>query len=327
MLAKVTAPDRIVFSSDDLPPGFDDRARISAWREFLGGACGPLEVSCPADRPFSQRMEKMQFGEICIIRLRGTTDRIRWTARSGAAKRPPEFFLCFSRTPMWLSQLGRDAELDTETAALGSYIEHGDMRWNNDLSLIVVPEGRLRELVADAEDLIATPLQRRNRAQWHLRGYVEALSATDEIEVDADLAAHVGRTLTDLIALTLAAGRDTAEIARTRGLRAARLQQIITEMRTGFSDPAFSARHLARKLDVSARYIQDLLQEAGMTFSERVLELRLQRARTMLMDLRHDRMKVGEIAAACGFNEIPHFNRCFRRRFGMTPTQSRGSAP
>ena len=95
---------------------------------------------------------------------------------------------------------------------------------------------------------------------------------------------------------------------------------------TGFPDPAFSPQSLARKVGVTTRYIQDLLHETGASFTDRVVELRLQRARTMLADPGHDRLKVGEIAAACGFNEIPHFNRCFRRRFGATPTQVRGRA-
>ena len=52
-----------------------------------------------------------------------------------------------------------------------------------------------------------------------------------------------------------------------------------------------------------------------------------QRARAMLADPRYNQMKVGEIATTCGFNEVPYFNRCFRRRFGTTPTQYRGSGP
>ena len=108
-----------------------------------------------------------------------------------------------------------------------------------------------------------------------------------------------------------------------RGLRAARLREVVAEIRAGFADPAFSAQHLARKLGVSARYIQDLLQETGSAFTARVLELRLQRARAMLTDPRHDRMKVGEIAAACGFTKF-RISTVFRRRFGTTPTRYRG---
>ena len=111
-----------------------------------------------------------------------------------------------------------------------------------------------------------------------------------------------------------------------RGLRAARLHEILDEIRARFADPAFSPHKLAGRIGVTDRYVQDLLYESGRSFTERVLELRLQRARAMLGNGRYDRLKIGEIASASGFNEIPYFNRCFRRRFGATPTQFRSGS-
>jgi transcriptional regulator GlxA family with amidase domain len=67
------------------------------------------------------------------------------------------------------------------------------------------------------------------------------------------------------------------------------------------------------------------MQQTGQSFSERVLELRLQTARKMLVDRQNDGRKVTDIALACGFNEVSYFHRCFRRRFGASPTQYRGS--
>jgi AraC-like DNA-binding protein len=80
---------------------------------------------------------------------------------------------------------------------------------------------------------------------------------------------------------------------------------------------------VARRLGLSQRYVNDLLLETGASFTERVLELRLQKARAMLTDRRHDRVRIGGIAYACGFNEVPYFNRCFRRRFGCSPREYR----
>ncbi len=82
----------------------------------------------------------------------------------------------------------------------------------------------------------------------------------------------------------------------------------------------FRPTSLAAELGVSVRYVQDLLHETGTSFSARVLEHRLQRARVMLSEPSNDRMRIAEIARACGFNEVPYFNRCFRRRFGESPT-------
>src|SRR5204862_4300120 len=154
--------------------------------------------------------------------------------------------------------------------------------------------------------------------------YLAMLADPDWIGENPLLADHVGATLIDLIGLALGAGRDADEIARGRGLRAARLSEIFAEIRTGFADAAFSPRVIAAKFGLTPRYVQELLSETGASFTDRVLELRLQKARTMLADSRHDRLRVSEIAYGCGFSDISYFNRTFRRRFGTSPLQYRG---
>jgi transcriptional regulator GlxA family with amidase domain len=188
---------------------------------------------------------------------------------------------------------------------------------------LAVDQARLRELVDRVEELVARPLP-NSPALRHLRRYLEILPGWEDAADGPDLLAHIGTTLTDLVALALGAGRDAAEVAKMRGLRAARRHEIVREIRARFADPEFSAQQLAGRMGVTDRYVQDLLHESGATFSQRVLEVRLQHARTMLEDCRYDRLKVGEIANASGFNKIPYFNRCFRQRFGATPTQFRG---
>ena len=84
--------------------------------------------------------------------------------------------------------------------------------------------------------------------------------------------------------------------------REVRLARLLREISACFTDPDFSAQKLARQKSVTDLYVQDLLHECGSSFSERVLELRLQRARVMVEDCRYDRLRIGEIANASGFN-------------------------
>jgi AraC-like DNA-binding protein len=321
--------DKVVFSSRDLPSHLDDMARLSQWREFLFRVFGPLEVSCLPDRPFSAKLEAMRFDAAGLMRFEGSVDRTSSTSSTIATTMRSDFYLSLTSDPMPMlfSQRGRDVSFHAGTAVLGTCTEPCDMRAKdrNAFVQVVIPHARLKDLVAGADDLVAKPVQSDSAAMRHLRRYVAFLSGPDGLEDDADLTAHVETTLTDLVALALGAGRDVTEMAQMRGLRAARLQDILAEIRTGFIKPGFSPDDIARKLRVTPRYVQNLLQETGSSFTERVLELRLQRTRAMLADPRCDRMKIGEIAEACGFNEIPYFNRCFRRRFGAAPTQYRGT--
>lgn len=97
----------------------------------------------------------------------------------------------------------------------------------------------------------------------------------------------------------------------------------LARIRADFTSPGISAEAGVTKLGLSTRYVNRLLHESGAGFAERVMELRLERARAMLADRRHDRLKVIDIAHDCGFSDVSHFNRCFRRRFGVTPLDIR----
>lgn len=155
-----------------------------------------------------------------------------------------------------------------------------------------------------------------------LSNYVEFLRQQGE-DSSSEIREHKARTLLDLVALTLGAKGEKAELASARGLRVARLHAALGQIKQRFSEVGFSTHDVAAALRISVRYVNDILQESGTGFSDRVLELRLQRARAMLLDRRNDGMRIGDIAYASGFSDISHFNRSFRRRFGLTPTSAR----
>lgn len=75
-----------------------------------------------------------------------------------------------------------------------------------------------------------------------------------------------------------------------------RLAAVLAEIKSGFANAKFSVRDVAARLSLSARYIQVLLHETGRSFSERVIELRLQKARSMLASSRYAQLRVSQIA-------------------------------
>jgi len=183
---------------------------------------------------------------------------------------------------------------------------------------------RLADAVANVEDLLALPVAGDNEALCYLRHYLSLLFDPNVAMLDERLIAHVDDTIFDLVVLLLGARRDAEAIAQRRGLRAVRLREILADIDRGYANPAFSARDVAERLGLSVRYVYELAYETGIGFSDRVQELRLQKARALLEDPRQDLLKVSDIALMVGFNEVSHFNRCFRRRFGTTPTGARG---
>jgi AraC-like DNA-binding protein len=320
------AVPRITFSADQLPAELDDGARYRLWRDIYTATYVELDYARLADQRFAADFQFLQFGSVGFGQFASTIASMQRTKANIAAK--PRDHLCvvmLGSKPMHATQAGRD-QLHAAGSTLLTY--EGESATlscpeGSEWLLLDVPRALLKQRHANIEDLVAAPIA-DTAASRHLRNYVSHLLATD-VENDDQLTGSIGEHLLDLIGLTLGARGDVAEHAGMRGLRAARLREIIREIEMHFAGP-ISAQTVALRLGLSARYVHHLLQETGTAFSERVLELRLQKARAVLADPRHDRLKIGEIAEACGFNDVSYFNRCFRRRFGASPTQFRGAS-
>ncbi|MFN3623474.1 MAG: AraC family transcriptional regulator [Hyphomicrobium sp.] len=320
---------RVVFTSEGLPRHLDDPTRFRLWRDQWNALYGAVDMARAPDQPFAVRFEFVPVGAVGVARFEGTLTRLARTANDVATNGSDHFSigLHHGRASMLSIQRGRETVLGPDTAVLQTGAEPGEVRATAEMGSLAVNVSRrqLIELVGNAEDLIGAPLNPDSEVLRHVRRYLGILLGPGGITREAALIDHVSKTLLDLIALLLGAGRHSAELARVRGLRAARLQEALASITASFADPAFSSDELAKRMGFSRRYINDLLAETGSSFAERVLELRLQKARETLADPGSDRLKVSEIAFGCGFNDVSYFNRCFRRRFGASPTQYRGS--
>jgi AraC-like DNA-binding protein len=75
---------------------------------------------------------------------------------------------------------------------------------------------------------------------------------------------------------------------------------------------------MAAALGVSARYLQMAFAEVGTTPSRLLLARRLDGVAARLQ--RTDQpMRITDVAMECGFADLSHFSRVFRRRFGVSP--------
>jgi AraC-like DNA-binding protein len=319
-------PPKIVFAAADLPADFNDNQRFSLWRDTFTSRFGAhLDIKRLEDAPFDVRAEFGLFGDVVLSKFESTAMRIVRGPQAVKADGNDCFvlFLNRGRSRIAVRQKERQVLLGQNAAAIITHTEPGGYlaEAENAQYILTVPRDRLLDLVVGPEDMVALPLEPDSAALRLLRRYLDIVAGIPDIAAEPALADHVGQTISDLIGIILGVKRDIAELARLRGLRAARLQAVLQEIMTGFADPAFCSERVARKLGVSPRYVQDLLQTTGQSFTERVTELRLQKARRMLQS---SGLAVTEIIYAAGFNDISYFNRRFRRRFGTSPTQLRG---
>jgi len=130
----------------------------------------------------------------------------------------------------------------------------------------------------------------------------------------------------DLAALVLGATRDAAQVAEGRGVRAARLRAILSDIAASLDDGRLSAAAIAARHRVTPRYVRKLFESEGTTFSDFVLGQRLARAHRLLSDPRLAERTIASLAFDVGFGDLSYFNRAFRRLYGATPSDIRAQA-
>ena len=188
-----------------------------------------------------------------------------------------------------------------------------------------IDAGPLRALVKHPEDLLGKPIRRNHPGMALLMGYLRSFTEAGP-DLTPQLRYSFGLHVIDLVAAILGTSREASVQTEAGGIRAARLQRVLDRIANRACDPQFGVDTVAAELRVTSRTIQLLLEETGSSFSEHVCEQRLRRARQLLTGAA-SRLSIAEIAYEAGFNDVSHFYRAFRRRFGETPASARNVGP
>ena len=81
-----------------------------------------------------------------------------------------------------------------------------------------------------------------------------------------------------------------------------------------------SPADVAQKAGISRRHLFNIFSKADVSFSNTLLQIRLNNAHKMLRDKRYKSFRICDIAWASGFSDLSHFNKHFRENFKLTPS-------
>ena len=325
---KSSCLDKIVFSSDMLQPGLNDRQRFLAWRELHNEHFGHTDLT-PTEGPFEAQTAFAVTKDVVLARGDVTIEGSHHGGPHAPASDEALIAVIMNTSPgaYRMRQRGHDEVLNLGGTMLLSPVDdiHLTARERRvSWVMMVMPRESILRAAPGFEDLVGVPLQAGREALRMIAGYVGLIFKEGKFS-DPLMDAHVSRTLIDLVSLAAGAEGDAASIARQGGLRTARLEAIVQAIAAGYANSAFSITVVAARLGLSPRYVQDLLQSTGSGFSERILERRLQHAVDLLTRPGGTDRKISDIALSSGFNDLSYFHRSFRRRFGVTPGGARPS--
>jgi AraC-like DNA-binding protein len=220
------------------------------------------------------------------------------------------------------SQRGEETEIAVGGAYLMSCAEPGEYRWPEGMKLTVIraKQEPVAALARNACDNLGRAIRPDNEGLRLLIGYLRGLHDAKPFS-SAEVCALVTHHVQDLLALALGAMGDGRELARARGLRAARLKAVQTHIGRNLARPDLSPDFIAQRFGISLRTLQRVFEEEGTNFSEYLMEKRLARAYSALSNWQSgDAGGIADVALSSGFGNISYFNRAFRARYGVTPS-------
>ena len=221
------------------------------------------------------------------------------------------------------TQFGREVLLERGDAVALSGSDHGTLTTlhSGRIATLEFPRGGLLPSLKDPLVACARRIPKHSAPLLLLRGYLRAAHANDW-HGSAILPQFAIAHICDLAAMAVGAGREADEIAHGRGARVARLQAIKRDILEHIQHDV-SLAEVAARHRLSPRYVGMLFESDGTNISAFVREERLKRARAILLSPRHRGRRIAEIAYEVGFSDLSYFNRSFRRRFGITPSEVR----
>lgn len=136
---------------------------------------------------------------------------------------------------------------------------------------------------------------------------------------DSTVTSHLSEALLSLLGAYL---RCVDQKEDTRGREAnALLSRALQLIDRNAWDPGFGPKELAMALQVSPRTLQRHFETIGETAGKRLLAVRLATAKARLNEDRSatGRESIATVAYDCGFNDLSHFYKVFRDRYGVSP--------
>jgi AraC-like DNA-binding protein len=317
-------PNNLVAEYTGAPTGRD----YDFWREDVCRNFCRIDAEPSAGGQIFCKIEITQVGSLALARTGGKSGRFLRT-RNLLSDSCDDFVL-FGATSgsVLVARQGRAIELQQSQMWLTDLTVEGAVAFNDDnqFATIRIPRRELLSVCPDAESRLAEPLVASPGISDVIARYF-VLVAESATSLDPLGQQMTARHMVDLVALLLRTNRDKTQLAVQQGYSAVRLRLIQIEVLDRLHDTSLTVASVAQSVGLSPKQVQRLFESSGTTFTEFVLEQRLLSVRRLLSTPsgRHD--KIGTVAYSVGFGDLSYFNRSFRGRFGMTPSEWRDARP
>lgn len=296
---------------------------IAAWRQAMAEVYYRLDIQARQDDRVVGELIDVQFGSMGVSNFKADAQRVIRRKESAKIDQSEDFVFLFpTRKGLQFEQRGRSGlAMPGAVFLLNSAEDYVvDVPDGSENITIKIDRELLIDRVKGIDGLCAT----MNIGNSKLVPVVATLGTQLLSLPHGEHADRLQQSVIDLICLMLDLRESPKDgsIVRQR-LASSLFSRIDQFLQHNLEDHELSPDQAAREHKISVRYLHKIFHYHGTSFGQRLLELRLQRARQLIV--RHggaSHINLGQVAYECGFTSQSYFSTCYRRRFGLTPRQS-----
>lgn len=293
--------------------------RLGFWNDLANQTFTGLAVDSPANtESFSAEMLRWSLDSLTMIRPKSQAAVVhRWAQGS---ETPIDRVILHMQHSGHCenSQWNRVAALSGGDFSLCHSRDHYRLNLSerNDMLVVEMPAAALAERIPHFEDKICKSISGSSPAARLLHDFLLSLwRQGDQSGADPLWQQGVANVLLDLLAVAVR-GADLL-VSASSSVK----DRVLALIESRLCDPELKTGTIAAELGISARSVQNVFAAMATTPSFYILERRLSRAAERLID--PAAVNITEIAFEAGFNDSAYFTRCFRNRYGTTPTNWR----
>jgi AraC-like DNA-binding protein len=295
--------------------------KIGKWRSEIARQLLDIDFEPLSDAPFRATFNQVFEGAFRLSHSPGKTFRDEELVRDGQ----DHFVLLLSETDFLdIEHRQRNLRLGRGDATLMHVSETGSIGSQSKVQYWGVNFADLHSHDPLLVDAVMHRFPRQSEGMRLVHCYLRSVERNG-LARPGELCEAIRRHVIDLLAIEISRHGSIGE-SSSSGVMAARLRTLLDNIAERYQQPDLNLTTLALEQRISRRYIQRLLEAAGISFTSHVNELRLLRAFALLVEPTESRRSISDIALEVGFSDISYFNRLFRARFGDTPSGARGRA-
>jgi len=311
-----------LLTTNNIPP----RNAFSYWQDVICGTFIHLECSAPEKGHFKGSIVNQPYAELQISTMISDEIDVRRTRKTIAAAREEYCIVVYQGCGQTLAeQDGRQVVLEEGDIAMFDSVRPYFARLKTGFQHYVfkIPRDLLRRRLGPLETYAAIRIPGGRGvgrlASEYMRRLPSELQTMDPTMLD-----RVAEISIELTAAALASARNGVPPAdsSTRAARLARAKNVIDG---DLHKPGVSVATIAAEMGISGRYLNMLFAREKTSVGRYLWDRRFEKCRAALADRLQAHRTVSEIAFGWGFNDMSHFSRAFKERFGVSPKEYRSS--